>query len=88
MKNNKNFDNAVTTIRTALRRRATSQGTVSSVDAVGVAPKFRGPARGAAIRAAFTQLIREGFVKPTKDSVYNSTSRHSVVVYRTQKNSK
>lgn len=80
---NKKFSTAVSTVRSAISRRMKSNnGTVSSVDLSDVKTSFKGPARGAVIREAFASLVRDEVIKMTKETVYNSTTRHSVAVYK------
>lgn len=80
-KNNKKFDTAVSTIRSAIMRRVRSQGTVSSADIVSVARTLNGPERGAAVSTVFSQLVREDILRPTKKTVVNPETRHRVTVY-------
>lgn len=77
----KNFDRAVSSIRSAARRRISRNGQVSAVDLASVAPSISGDIRGAAVREAFRQLEDEGVMRQTKDTVYNSSTRHRVTVY-------
>lgn len=83
MDSNKKFETAVSTIRSAIKRKANQSDEISSVDVSNVAPSIKGNQRGAAVREAFASLVREGFLKMTKQSVYNPDTRHSVSVYKT-----
>lgn len=83
MNNVNRFTVAVSTIRSALARRARKEGVISAVDVADVAPTVSGSTRGAAVRAAFVQLVKERILRPTTRTKYNPDTRHSVVVYKT-----
>lgn len=76
------FTSAVSRIKAAVRRRALRSDTVSAVDVANVSRTTSGERRGAVIRRVFADLIADGFLVATKDTVYNRDTRHSVTVYR------
>ena len=75
------FERAVSTIRSAARRKATSAGKVSAVDLQNIATSTRNSRRGAAVREAFRQLEDEKVLRRTRETVYNNSTRHRVAVY-------
>lgn len=77
----KSFERAISTIRTAARRRLARTGTVSAVDLIKAAPTVSGARRGAAVRAAFRQLENEEVMCKSEDTVRNVSTRHRVAVY-------
>lgn len=83
-----NFTSVVSRIKSAVRRRAARNGTVSAVDVSNVSRTTRGERRGAVIRRAFADLVDEGFLVATSATRYNSDTRHSVTVYRLARRSR
>lgn len=77
----KAFGRAVSTMRSAIRRRARRSGRVSPVDISSVAKNVKGDIRGAAVSAAFNQLVSEGVIAPSQVTVYNPSTHHRVTVY-------
>ena len=75
------FERAVSSFRTAIRRRIARTGRVSAVDLVTVARNTTGSTRGAAIREAFRQLQSNDVLVATNDKVVNPKNRHPVTVY-------
>lgn len=78
----KNFETAVSQVRTAIRRRLRTRDTVSAFEFTDVATFVRGAKRGAVMSTAFRQLQEEGVIKLTKQTVYNTQTKHRVAVYR------
>jgi hypothetical protein len=79
--NNSNFDRAVSSFRTSIRRRITRTGRVSAVDLASVANWIVGSPRGAAVREAFRQLQSDKVITATNATVINPRNRHQVTVY-------
>ena len=77
----KTFGRAVSTMRSAILRRARRAGEVSPVDISNVARNVHGDVRGAAVCMAFNQLVVMGIIMPTEDTVYNPSTHHRVTVY-------
>lgn len=78
------FKTVVSRLRSAVRRRVKAGATtVSALDLRGVQRKqATSSTRGAAVRRAFTDLVDEGLLTPTDETVYNTDTHHSVTVYR------
>lgn len=78
------FNRVVTRIKSEIRRRARSGArTISAVDVANVMrSRTTGASRGAAVRRAFADLVGEGFLRPTTETVYNADTHHSVTVYQ------
>lgn len=75
------FEQAISSIRSAARRRLSRKGSVSAVDVSSAAPTVVGARRGAAVRAAFQQLENEEVMTKSEMTVINSATRHRVAVY-------
>lgn len=77
----KAFNQAISTIRSAARRRLARNGVVSAVDVSHVAPNIKGARRGAAVRSAFLALENLEVMTRSTETVVNSSTRHRVAVY-------
>lgn len=77
------FRNGVSRIKSSLRSRIKNGAVfLSALDVTGVQRgSFSGSSRGAVVRRAFTDLVDEGLLVPTSETVYNPDTHHSVTVY-------
>lgn len=77
------FNSALTRLKSAIRRRGTTSDVVSAVDVSNVMrTRVNGASRGAVVRRAFLDLVEDGTLTLTSDTVYNPDTHHQVSVYR------
>ena len=78
-----NTQRAFSYLKSEIRSRALRNGTVSAVDVRNVMRRhLTGISRGAFVTNAFKQLISEGFLVTTTETVLNPDSGREVTVYR------
>jgi len=74
---------AFTYLKSEIRRIARRNGTVSAVDVRNVMrSRLDGNSRGAWVTNAFRELLSEGFLVRTEETVLNPDNRHNVSVYK------
>lgn len=74
---------AFTYLKSEIRRIARRNGTVSAVDVRNVMRShLDGISRGAWVTNAFKELLSEGFLVRTSETVLNPDNRHNVSVYK------
>ena len=78
-----NTQRAFSYLKSEIRTRALRNGTVSAIDVSNVMRRyFTGISRGAWVTNAFRELISEGFLVSTDNTVVNPSNGHKVTVYR------
>lgn len=78
-----NTQRAFSYLKSEIRRLARKNGSVSAVDVRNVMRlHLTGISRGAFVTNAFRELLSEGFLVRTSDTVLNPDNRHNVSVYK------